>query len=72
MLDISCGKYCQKSNINFLAQKFGEKYCSMLSGVYVFTGEDVTNVFKGKIILGPLKNLNPTLRSFQVQKKVLK
>ena len=43
ILDIGCEKYRQKFNINFLAQSFGEKYCSMLASIYVFTGEDVTS-----------------------------
>ena len=57
ILDIGCGKYCLKFNINYLSQTFGEKYC-MLAGIYVFTGEDVMNAFKGKRKLGPLKKLN--------------
>ena len=58
VLDIGFGKYRQKFNINFLAQKFGEKYCSILAGIYVFTGEDVTSAFKRKGKLDPLKKLN--------------
>ena len=57
VLDIGFGNR-QKFNINFLAQKFGEKYCSMLTGIYVFTGEDVTSAFKRKGKLNPLKKLN--------------
>ena len=56
ILDIGYRKYCQKLNIRFLAQKFGEKYCSMLAGIYICTGEDVTSAFKGKTKSGPLKN----------------
>ena len=47
-----------KSSTSILAQKFGEKYCSMLAGIYVFTSEDVTSAFKGKGKLGSLKKLN--------------
>ena len=35
-----------------------EKYCSMLAEIYVFTGEDVTNAFKGKGKFVPLKQFN--------------
>ena len=56
--DIGYRKYRQKLNINFLAQKFGEKYCSMLAGIYVITGENLTSAFKGKGKLGPQKKLN--------------
>ena len=38
----------KKFDINFLAQKFGEKYRSRLAGIYTFTAEDVTSAFKGK------------------------
>ena len=48
ILDIGYGKYFQKSKINFLAQKFEEKFCSTLAGIYVFTGEDVTSAVKEK------------------------
>ena len=48
ILDIGYEKYRQKFNINFLAQKFGEKYRSMLAGIYVFTGGDVIECFQGK------------------------
>ena len=56
ILDVGYGKYRQKFKISFLVQQFGEKYCSMLKGIYVFTGEDVTRAFKEKEKLGPLKN----------------
>ena len=57
-MPLGYGKYRQKSNINFQAQKFGERYCSMLAGICVFTGEDVTRAFKGKGKLGPQKKFN--------------
>ena len=60
IVDIGYGKIRQKINVSFWARKMGEKYCSMLTGFYVFTGEDVTSSFKGKGKLGPLKKLkNP-------------
>ena len=60
IVDIGYGKNRQKINVSFLAKKMGEKYYSMLTGFYVFTGEDVTSSFEGKGKLGPLKKLkNP-------------
>ena len=56
LLDTGYGKYRQKFNINFLAETFGENYRSMLAGIYVFPGENVTSAFKGKRKLGPLTN----------------
>ena len=60
ILDIGYEKYRQKFNINFLAQKFGEKYRSMLAGIYVFTGEDVIECFQGKRKIEYSKNIEST------------
>lgn len=57
-LDIGTGKHRQIVNISELAESKGTDYCTMLLGVYVFTGEDVTSAFKGKGKVGPLKKLH--------------
>ena len=42
-------------NVSDLATELGKQWCSTLLGFYVFTGEDYTSAFKGKI--APLKKL---------------
>ena len=41
-----------------LAERKGAEYCTAILGLYVFTGEDATSVFKGKGKVGPLKKLH--------------
>lgn len=56
-LDIGAGKHRQIINVSELADVKGQEYCTMLLGIYVFTGEDTTSAFKGKGKVGPLKKL---------------
>ena len=56
-LDFGTGKHRQIVNVSELAELKGADYCTMVLGLYVFTGEDVTSAFKGKGKVGPLKKL---------------
>lgn len=56
-LDVGTGKNRQIVNVSELAEAKGQDYCTMVLGLYVFTGEDVTSAFKGKGKVGPLKKL---------------
>ena len=56
-LDIGMGKHRQNINVTELAKSFEPEYCTTLLGLYVFSGEDCTSVFKGKGEVGPLKKL---------------
>ena len=42
-------------NVSELAERKGAEYCTVILGLYVFTGEDATSAFKGKGKGGPLK-----------------
>ena len=44
-------------NVSEIAEMKGADYCTMIFGLYVFTGEDVTSAFKGKGKVGPIKKL---------------
>ena len=57
MLDIGSGKHRQVINVTLLSIKLGCDYCSMLVGLYIYTGEDVTSAFNRKKKIGPLKKL---------------
>lgn len=56
-LDTGSGKHRQLLNVTEIASSKGPDHCTMLLGLYVFTGEDVTSAFKGKGKVGPLKKL---------------
>ena len=51
------GKHRQIINVTELAKSFEPEYCTTLLGLYIFSGEDCTSVFKGKGKVGPLKKL---------------
>ena len=55
-LDTGTGKHWQIVNVSELAESKTTVH-TMLLGLYVFTGEDVTSAFKGKGKVGPLKKL---------------
>ena len=57
-LDTGTGKHRQLVNVSELAESKGSDYWTTILGLYVFTGEDVTSAFKGKV--GPLKNCKVT------------
>ena len=54
-LDSGVGKHHTLIIVTELAESTGKDYCSSLLGMYVFTGEDCTSSFKGKIIVGLLQ-----------------
>ena len=54
-LHVGNGKQRKVVNVSEIADRNGSEYCDMMLGVYVFTGEDATSAFKGKV--GPLKKL---------------
>ena len=56
-LDIGSGKHRQIVNVSEAAASKGKVFCTTILGSYVYTGEDVTSVFKGKDKVGPLKKL---------------
>ena len=56
-LDTGTGKHRQIVNVSEIAEMKGADYCTMILGLYVFTGEDVTSAFKGKGKVGPIKKL---------------
>ena len=56
-LDIGTGKHRQLVNVSKAAESLGVNYGNMLLGLYAFTGEDATSVFKEKGKIGPLKKL---------------
>ncbi len=56
-LDTGTGKHRQIVNVSELAESKGADYCTTILGLYVFTGEDVTSIVKGKGKVGPLKKL---------------
>lgn len=56
-IDIGIGKHRKIVNVSEMAESMGTDKCSLVLGLYVFTGEDVTSSFKGKGKVGPLKKL---------------
>ena len=56
-LDIGSGKHRQIVNVSEAAASKGKVFCTTIFWSYVYTGEDVTSVFKGKDKVGPLKKL---------------
>ena len=56
-LDTGTGKHRQIVNVIEIAEMKGADYCTMILGLYVFTGEDVTSAFKGNGKVGPIKKL---------------
>lgn len=56
-IDIGIGKHRKIVNVSEMAESMGVDKCSLVLGLYVFTGEDVTSSFKGKGKVGPLKML---------------
>lgn len=61
-LDTGSGKHRQLINVSELAESMGKEYCATLLGFCVFSGEDCTSAFKGKGKVGPLKELQKTLK----------
>jgi hypothetical protein len=59
-LDTGSGKHRQVLNISELAESLGQEYCTTLLRLYVFSTEDCTSSFKGKV--GPLKKLEKNPR----------
>ena len=54
-IDIGTGKNRRLIDVTKFGESLGMEYCSTLLGFYVFTGEDCTSAFKGKV--APLKKL---------------
>ena len=61
-LDTGLGKHRQLINLSDLAVTLGEIYCATFLGMYIFSGEDCTSVFKGNGKVGPLKKLQKNPR----------
>ena len=57
-LDSGIGKHRRLINMCELEERKGTEYCTVILGLYVFTGEDATSAFKGKGNVGPLKMLH--------------
>ena len=55
-LDVGAGKHRKINNVSEITESKGEDYCATILGLYVFTGEDITSAFKGKV--GPLKKFH--------------
>ena len=51
-------------NMTELGSEFGPDFCTVLLGIYVFTGEDTASAFNGKGKIVPVKKLQ-TLQTYQ-------
>ena len=54
-IDLGVGKNRKFINVTELASELGREWCIVLLCFYVFTGEDCTSAFKGKLKVTPLK-----------------
>ena len=57
-LDTGMRKHRRLINVSELDERKGAEYCTVILGLYVFTGEDAASAFKGKAKVGPLKKLH--------------
>ena len=56
--DMGTGLNRRRTDILKIARKLGQKMCTALLGIYVFTGEDCNSAFKGKGKVKALKILD--------------